>query len=84
MILEPCVASSPPFCSSGRANSLLSYPPERTSIALHWLITSAGFEKNIYRKGLQKCEYLVFIKYSDETHRRSESKGYFGHKCVSG
>jgi len=48
--LEPCVASSPPFCSSGRADSLLSYPPERISIAVNWLITGAGFEKTFAEK----------------------------------
>ena len=36
MILEPCVDNYPPFCSSGRAGSLLSSPPEHTLTALHW------------------------------------------------
>ena len=47
--MEPCAASWPSFCSSGRAGSLLSSPPEHTSTTLPWLKTSAGFEKQLLK-----------------------------------
>jgi hypothetical protein len=51
----------PLICSSGRAGSLLSSPPEQTSTALHWLITSARLEKKLsYWKEIEMLRNRLF------------------------